>query len=65
MVTTEFLGPLGGRIVAEVLLGLLLPTRRPTSTVALLAPTLGPGGGDYDITDFLRFAGVDPVSRGQ
>jgi hypothetical protein len=62
----EFLGPVGGRIVAEVLLGLLLAdstsylSRRPSWT-----PTLGPGGGGYDITDFLRFAGVDPDTRGQ
>lgn len=62
----RFLGPVGGRIVAEVLVGLLLAdpssylNRRPSWT-----PTLGPGGPDYGIADFLRFAGVDPDSRGQ
>ena len=62
----QFLGPVGGRIVAEVLLGLLLAdptsylTRQPS-----WEPHLGAQGPGYQITDFLRFAGVDPVSRGQ
>jgi hypothetical protein len=62
----QFLGPVGGRIVAEVVIGLLLADpvsylrRQPGWT-----PTLGPGGRDYDMTSFLRFAGVDPDSRGQ
>jgi hypothetical protein len=62
----QFLGPVGGRIVAEVLLGLLLAD--PTSYLSrnpAWRPTLGPGGSDYDVTGFLRFAGVDPDTRGQ
>jgi hypothetical protein len=52
--------------VAEVMLGLLRadPTSYLTQQPAW-RPTLGAGGGSYAITDFLRFAGVDPASRGQ
>jgi Animal haem peroxidase len=61
------LGPVGGRIVAEVFIGLMqldrnaylaaAPTWRPT------LPTQTPG--DFRMTDLLRFARVDPTSRGQ
>jgi hypothetical protein len=61
------LGPVGGRIVGEVFIGLLqldpnsylaaAPTWRPT----LLTQT----PGDFRMTDLLRFARVDPASRGQ
>jgi hypothetical protein len=61
------LGPVGGRIVAEVIVGLLQadpasylsydPDWRPS----LPAQTRG----DFRMTDFLAFAGVDPKSRGQ
>jgi hypothetical protein len=62
----QFLGPVGGRIVAEVMLGLLLadPTSYLTSRPKW-RPHLGATGTDYQIADFLRFAGVDPASRGQ
>jgi hypothetical protein len=60
------LGPVGGRIVGEVILGLIEedpdsylarePSWRPT------VPTRGP---DFRMTDFLTYAGVDPASRGQ
>ena len=62
----QFLGPVGGRIVAEVMLGLLLAD--PTSYLAgkpRWQPHLGGSGDDYQIADFLRFAGVDPDTRGQ
>ena len=62
----QFLGPVGGRIVAEVMLGLLLAD--PSSYLTAQPqwqPHLGGSGGDYQIADFLRFAGVDPDSRGQ
>jgi hypothetical protein len=62
----QFLGPVGGQIVAEVMLGLLLAD--PTSYLAVephWQPHLGGSGADYQIADFLRFAGVDPASRGQ
>jgi hypothetical protein len=60
------LGPVGGRIVAEVLLGLLQADGgsylnhgwRPT------LPAHG-GAGDFGTTDFLAFAGVDPAGRGR
>ena len=60
------LGPVGGRIVAEVLIGLLQSdtgsylVRKPTWT-----PTLTSAGASFRMTDFLTFAGVDPASRGQ
>jgi hypothetical protein len=62
----QFLGPVGGRIVAEVLLGLLMAdphsylNRHPR-----WRPMLGATGGGYQIANFLRFAGVDPDSRGE
>ncbi len=62
----QYLGPVGGRIVAEVMLGLLRAD--PTSYLSASPhwqPHLGGGGSSYRIADFLRFAGVDPDSRGQ
>ncbi|MGX7678775.1 peroxidase family protein [Jatrophihabitans sp. DSM 45814] len=62
----QYLGPVGGRIVAEVFLGLLRAD--PASYLNARPrwqPTLGATGSDYQISDFLRFAGVDPISRGQ
>ena len=62
----QFLGPVGGRIVAEVMLGLLRAD--PTSYLQVAPawrPNLGARGGDYQISDFLRFAQVDPDSRQQ
>ncbi len=62
------LGPVGGRIVAEVLVGLL--EADPTSFLSVL-PDWRPrlparaGGGNFRMVDFLTFAGVDPASRGQ
>lgn len=59
------LGPAGGRIVAEVILGLL--EGDPESYLSAKPdwkPTLG-RGGQFEMTDFLRFAGVDPASRGR
>ncbi len=62
----QFLGPVGGRIVAEVMLGLL---RADPATYLNVAPRwqphLGATGSGYQVADFLRFAGVDPASRGQ
>jgi hypothetical protein len=62
------LGPVGGRVVAEVIIGLLQSD--PNSWVATnprWKPTLPPGNtsGTFKITDFLKFAGVDPGSRGE
>jgi len=62
----RLLGPVGGRIVAEVLLGLLQAD--PTSVLNAARPwrpTLENSGGEYEVADFLRFAGVDPDTRGE
>lgn len=63
------LGPVGGRIVGEVILGLLKadptsylgaqPGWRPT------LPTRAGTTGTFRMIDYLTFAGVDPTSRGQ
>jgi Animal haem peroxidase len=60
------LGPVGGRIATEVFVGLL--ESDPGSYLALQPawrPTLPKKGGEFRMTDFLTFAGVDPGSRGQ
>lgn len=61
------LGPVGGRIVAEVFIGLL--QMDPTSFVSAEPnwwPTLpGVEADDFKMADLLTIAGVDPVSRGQ
>ncbi len=62
------LGPVGGRIVAEVIIGLLQTD--PGSYVSAQpnwTPTLPSksGSGQFTMVDLLTFAGVDPASRGQ
>ena len=61
------LGPVGGRIVAEVIIGLLqtdpAATSRPAGLEADAAEQAGTG--EFRMVDFLTFAGVDPASRGQ
>jgi Animal haem peroxidase len=61
------LGPVGGRIVGEVIVGLLQSdTESYLSYDPRWRPTLpGRSRGDFDMVDFLTFAGVDPKSRGQ
>ena len=60
------LGAVGGRIVGEVLIGLLQTdpasylVQKPKWT-----PTLTAAGSTFRMKDFLTFAGVDPASRGQ
>jgi hypothetical protein len=66
VIDSHFLGPVGGRLVAETPLGLLRAdpsgylVHQPGWT-----PTLGATGGSCTVVDLLRFAGVDPDSRGQ
>jgi hypothetical protein len=63
------LGPVGGRIVGEVILGLLRAD--PTSYLSAqpdwqpIFPTRGGSPETFRMIDFLTFAGVDPTSRGQ
>jgi hypothetical protein len=65
----DHLGPVGGRIVAEVFIGLL--QLDPQSYLKLQpnwVPTLPAQGGtpeSFRMIDFLTFARVDPASRGQ
>ena len=64
------LGPVGARIVGEVIIGLLqLDSRSYLSVSPLWRPTLpdirGNVTGEFRMIDFLAFAGVDPTSRGQ
>jgi hypothetical protein len=60
------LGPAGGRIVAEVFIGLLQTD--PGSYLSAQPhwrPTLPSKSGSFRMIDFLTFAGVDPSARGQ
>jgi hypothetical protein len=64
------LGPVGARIVGEVIIGLLKLDRHAFLSVEpQWRPTLptrsGEVTGDFRMVDFLTFAGVDPTSRGQ
>lgn len=61
------LGPVGGRLVGEVVVGL---PRCDTASYLSFDPGWRPtlpsrSRGDFQIVDFLTFAGVDPKSRGQ
>jgi hypothetical protein len=58
------LGEVGGRIVAEVLIGLIQSD--PSSYLAqqpAWTPTLTAAGSSFRMKDFLTFAGVDPATR--
>jgi hypothetical protein len=64
----QHLGPVGGRIVGEVILGLIQAER---DSYLASAPNWLPslpardGAANFRMVDFLTFAGVDPASRGQ
>ena len=58
------LGKVGGRIVAEVLIGLIQSD--PSSYLVQKSnwtPTLTSAGSSFRMKDFLTFAGVDPATR--
>ena len=63
------LGPVGARIVAEVFIGLLqLDLDSYLNAQPNWVPTLPTHDGtpeSFRMIDFLTFAGVDPISRGQ
>jgi hypothetical protein len=64
------LGPVGGRIVGEVLIGLMQLNRNSyLSAHPRWRPTLldrfGRQSGDFRMVDMLTFAGVAPAQRGQ
>ncbi len=64
----QTLGPVGGRIVAEVLIGLMQSDRASwLHGQTQWRPTLPSrrGAGEFDMVDLLTLAGVDPRSRGQ
>lgn len=62
----QHLGPVGGRIVGEVIIGLLQGDRSSyLSQSPGWIPTLGNGTGQFRMVEFLTFAGVSPSSRGQ
>jgi hypothetical protein len=55
------LGPVGGRLVAEVFIGLLRSDPNSIlSQSAPFVPSLGPAPGEFQMIDLLRIAGVDP-----
>jgi hypothetical protein len=66
----QCLGPIGGCIVGEVIIGLLQLSRRSFLSVApCWKPTLptrrGQVTGDFQMVDFFTWAGVGPTSRAQ
>jgi hypothetical protein len=64
------LGPVRGRIVGEVIIGLLQLDRHSFLSVnrrwrPTLPTTSGQVTGEFQMIDFLTFAGVDPANRKQ
>ena len=62
----QTLGPVGGRIVGEVIIGLLQADRDSyLAESPNWVPSLANGNAQFRMVDFLSFAGVSPLSRGQ
>jgi len=65
----QHLGPVGGRIVGEVIIGLIQLDPDSYTSSSGWQPTLptinGRVTGDFRMIDFLAFAKVDPTHRGQ
>ncbi|HET9255711.1 MAG TPA: peroxidase family protein [Pseudonocardiaceae bacterium] len=59
------LGPVGGRIVAETIIGLLQLDKSSYLNTGFQPFLPSQRRGDFTITDLLRLARVDPASRGQ
>jgi hypothetical protein len=59
------LGPVGGRIVAETLLGLLARDEFSYLNSGFTPSLPSQTPGTFKMTDLLRWARVDPASRGQ
>lgn len=59
------LGPVGGRIVAETLIGLLARDEYSYLSTGFRPSLPSQTPGTFKITDLLRWARVDPASRGQ
>ncbi len=56
----ETLGPIGGRLVAEVFIGLLRADEHSIlNRTPPFVPSLGPAPGEFQMIDLLRVAGVD------
>ena len=60
-INTPQLGPVGGRIVAEVFLGLMFGD--PTSMLSTNPSWTPAGGADYTLKDFVAYATRKPVVR--
>ena len=63
----QTLGPVGGRIVGEVILGLLQTDRDSylSASPGWTPSASGTGTADFRMVDFLTVAGVSPSARGQ
>jgi hypothetical protein len=58
------LGPVGGRIVAETIIGLLARDEFSYLNTGFRPTLPAQTAGTFKMTDLLRWARVDPVSRG-
>jgi hypothetical protein len=59
------LGPLGGRIVAETIIGMLQLDKSSYLNTGFRPSLPSKTSGTFTMTDLLRWARVDPASRGQ